>query len=132
MVRQKEHSQYDVEYALKMSPQDDELNQSTQNQDNSQSILSFDDKVTLFPHVFQGTPLGVYQCVPTVLFRKQLIKTIVNKIAKKFAVPKIEKYVLPLMNKKSNRLFEDIMADKYVKDPQQQLENPFFMEIDMQ
>lgn len=62
---------YQEEFALKLSPLEDELNQSTnQDNNNSQSILMFEDKVTLCPHVLNGTPLLVYQYIPTIMFRK--------------------------------------------------------------
>lgn len=120
---------YSEEFALKLSPLDDELNQSA-NQDNSQSILLFDDKVTLCPHSVLNTPLLVYQYIPTIMFRKQLVKAIVNKIAKKFAVAKIEKTILPAINRKASRVFEDLVGRWTKKD--EQLENPFFMEFEMQ
>ncbi len=90
----------------------------------------FDDKVTLCPHVLNGTPLLVYQYIPTIMFRKQLIKTIVNKIAKKFAVAKIEKTLVPLINRKSSQLYEEILSKHNKTDPQ--LEMPFFMDFELQ
>lgn len=44
-----EEKAYETPFILKMSPDENELNQSV-NQDQSQSFLNYDDKVTLFGH----------------------------------------------------------------------------------